>query len=124
MQLPRDCQAIATVITLAAQHHHPLAGERREAFRQKLHYAMRGILHQDDAGNPLLDGLSVHLAHFRRCEGFHNLRATTIVISSCNSPAPVHCTTASMARAMISEESAWAYFTSRSFSRSSPNISP
>ena len=87
LQLPRDRHAIAAVIALAAQHHHALFGDRLEPGGQKLGHTMRGILHQDNAGNPLLDGLAIHLAHFRRCESLHNLRATTIVISSCNSPA-------------------------------------
>ena len=100
------------------------SAERREAFGQKLHYAVPGILHQDDARDAGLDGAPVHFAHFRRGQDLHKRRATTMVISSCNSPAPVQCTTASMVRAMSSAESARAYFTSRSFRRSSPNISP
>ena len=124
VQLARDHQAIAAVVALAAEHDDALLAERSEAFGQKLHHAVTGILHQDDARDAGFDGPPVHLAHFRRGQDLHKRRATTMVMSSCNSPAPVQCTTASMVRAISSAESARAYFTSRSFRRSSPNISP
>src|ERR1019366_3568876 len=124
VQLARHHQAVAAVVALAAEHHDALVAQRREPFRQKLYHAVPGILHQDDARDAGLDGPPVHFAHFRSGQDFHKRRATTMVISSCNSPSPVHCTTASMVRAISSAESALAYFTSRSFRRSSPNISP
>ena len=52
---------------------------------------MPGILHQHDAGDPGFDGAAVDLAHLGRGQDLHMRRATTMVISSCNSPAPVHC---------------------------------
>ena len=124
VQLTRDHQAIAAVVALPAKHHDALLAERSESFGQKLHHAVPGIFHQDDAGDAGLDGPPVDLAHFRRGQDLHKRRATTMVISSCNSPAPVQCTTASMVRAISSVESALEYFTSRSLRRSSPNISP
>ena len=57
---------------------------------------------------PSSDGAPVHFAHLGGGEDFHMRRATTMVMSSCNSEEPVHWTTASMVRAMISEESACA----------------
>ena len=54
--------------------------------RQKLHHAVPGILHQHDAGNAHLDRAAIDLAHLGRGQHFHRRRATTMVISSCNSP--------------------------------------
>ncbi len=88
------------------------SGANRSA--SNFHHAMAGILHQDEAGDAELDGAPVHFAHFGRGQNFHMRRATTMVISSCNSDEPVHWSTASMVRAMISEESAWAYLSSSS----------
>ena len=124
VQLPRDHQAIAAVVALPAEHHDALFAERSEPFGQELDDAMSGILHEDDSRDAGFHRPLVHFAHFRRGQNFHKRRATTMVISSCNSPAPVQCTTASMVRAISSAESALAYFTSISFKRSSPNISP
>ena len=98
--------------------------QRRESLRQKLHHAMPGILHQDDARDAELDRAPVHLAHFGRGQNSsyaprHHHRHIVLQFA-----APVHCTTASIVRAIISDESAFAYFISRSFRRSSPNISP
>src|ERR1035437_1797276 len=123
-QLAGHRQPVAAVVPFAAQHHDALRRKRCETVRQELHHAMGRVLHQDQAGNPHFHGPAVRFAHLRRGEDSHIRRATTMVISSCNSPAPVHWTTASMERAIISDESTRAYFTSNSCKRSSPNISP
>src|SRR5690348_2810804 len=124
MKLASDRHAVAAVVALAAEHDDALAGERSVSCGQKFHHAMRGILHQDDSGDACLNRAAVHLPHFGRRENFHMRRATSIVISSCSSPAPVHCTTASIVRAINSLESALAYLTRTSLNRSSPNCSP
>ena len=124
MQLARDGQTVAAIISLAAQHQDALRGKRGVTSGKKLHHAVRGVLHQHQAGNAALAGAAIHFAHFGRRENLHNRLATTMVISSCNSEEPVHWFTASMVRAMSSEESAAEYFTISSFRRSSPNISP
>src|ERR1035438_4587191 len=116
IELARHDQPIAAVFPLAAQHSDAMFGQRCEPLDQKLHHAVPGILHQDDAGNPHFDGAPVDLAHFGSGQDgmdgrrLHMRRATTIVMSSCNSEAPVHWFTASMARAIISDESALEYF--------------
>ncbi len=123
-KLARDYHAIAAIVALAAEHHDALLRERSEALHQEFEHAVSGILHQNDARDSGFDCEPVDFAHFGRGQNFHMRRTTTMVISSCNSPAPVHCTTASMVRAINSAESALEYLTSRSLRRSSPNISP
>ncbi len=59
------------------------SGANRSA--SDFHHAMAGILHQHDAGDAEFDGAPVHFAHFGRGQDFHKRRATTMVISSCNS---------------------------------------
>src|SRR5262249_6155363 len=120
----RDDHPVPAIVALAAEHDDPLCGERCESCGQKLHYPMPGILHQNDAGNPVHDRLAVYLPHLRSGQNFHMRRATSIVISSCNSPAPVHCTTASIVRAISSAESALEYLIISSLRCSSPNCSP
>src|SRR5580658_8494520 len=123
-KLARDRQTVAAGVPLAAHHHDALRFQGRTMFGQALRNAVRGVLHEHQAGDAHFDGAPVHLAHLGCGQNFHMRRATTMVISSCSSDEPVHCTTASMARAMISEESARVYLSSNSVKRSSPYISP
>src|SRR5579871_404860 len=105
-----------------------MPGQGRKPLGQKLHHPMPGVLHEHDPGNSKLDRAPVYLAHLRGGEHgmkrIHMRRTTTIVMSSWSSEEPVHEFTDSMVRAIISDESALAYLITRSFKRSSPNISP
>ena len=114
MQLAGDHHAVAAVVALTAQHHDALAAERGEAPLEVFDDAVSRVLHQHQARNAGLDRDPIDLAHFGRGQYLHMRRATTMVISSCNSPAPVHSTTASMVRAISSVESSFAYLSSTS----------
>src|SRR5439155_20594457 len=98
--------------------------ERRKCRRQDLHYTISGGPHQDHAADADLDGATVDLPHLRRAENFHKWRTRTMVISSCSSDEPVHCSTDSLVRAKISLLSSAVYLTTRSVRRPSPNCSP
>ena len=71
VKLARDRQPVAAVVALAAQHHDPLRRERSETPVEKLHHAVAGILHQDDAGDAQFDGAPIHLAHPVHSQYFH-----------------------------------------------------
>src|SRR5215471_13812657 len=124
VELTRDDHTIAAIVAFTAEDDNSLCGEWCESRGQKLHNAMPGILHEHDAGNPVHDRLAVYLPHLGGGQDSHIRRATSIVISSCNSPAPVHCTTASIVRAINSAESALEYLIISSLRCSSPNCSP
>ncbi len=71
MKLARDRQAVAAVVALAAQHDDSLRFQRSEPPDEKLHHAVSGILHQDDAGDPQFDGAPIDLAHLFRGQYSH-----------------------------------------------------
>src|SRR5262249_33744351 len=108
MQLPSHHQSIPTVVAFSANHHDALTGQRGETLCQKFHDTGAGVFHQDQPGNSPLDGEPVDFAHLRGRQNLHApvLRVISMVISSCKAGDPVHSSTASIARATNSLDSA------------------